>query len=146
MTDDMKAFALRLKESAGAAGIYSPRELARLLGVQAQTVNQWYSGKSKPNGKNLANLVTLLRVQQEWLIHGTTGNASEGFDDPAVDFADAKVILMGMSKLLSGRSCDLSTKDADKIGRIIKKSVDNADQAFQALLKMYQSKGASESE
>ena len=140
VTEDMKAFATRLKESAGAVGIYSPRELARILGIQAQTVNQWYSGKTKPVGKNLEKLLSLLNVKKEWLIHGTTAKVVEGLDDPVVDFTDAVSVLLGMGKLLSGRSQDLSSGDADKFGRIITKSVKNADQAFQSLLQMYQNK------
>ena len=138
--EDMKAFATRLKESAGAVGIYSPRELARILGIQSQTVNQWYSGKTKPIGKNLEKLLSLLNVKKEWLIHGTTVKVVEGLDDPVVDFADAVAVLLGMGKLLSGRKQNLASGDAEKFGRIITRSVKNADQAFQSLLQMYQRK------
>jgi len=138
--EDMKAFATRLKESAGAVGIYSPRELARILGIQSQTVNQWYSGKTKPIGNNLKKLLTLLNVKKEWLIHGTTAKVVEGLDDPVVDFADAVAVLLGMGKLLSGRKQDLASDDAEKFGRIITRSVKNADEAFQSLLLMYQKK------
>ncbi len=138
--EDMKAFATRLKESAGAVGIYSPRELARILGIQSQTVNQWYSGKTKPIGNNLKKLLTLLNVKKEWLIHGTTVKVVEGLDDPVVDFADAVAVLLGMGKLLSGRKQDLASGDAEKFGRIITRSVKNADEAFQSLLLMYQKK------
>ena len=138
--EDMKAFATRLKESAGAVGIYSPRELARILGIQSQTVNQWYSGKTKPIGNNLKKLLTLLNVKKEWLIHGTTVKVVEGLDDPVVDFADAVAVLLGMGKLLSGRKQDLASDDAEKFGRIITRSVKNADEAFQSLLLMYQKK------
>ncbi len=138
--EDMKAFATRLKESAGAVGIYSPRELARILGIQSQTVNQWYSGKTKPIGKNLEKLLSLLNVKKEWLLRGTTVKVVEGLDDPVVDFADAVAVLLGMGKLLSGRTQDLSSGDAEIFGRIITRSVKNADQAFQSLLQMYQRK------
>jgi len=138
--EDMKAFATRLKESAGAVGIYSPRELARILGIQSQTVNQWYSGKTKPIGNNLKKLLTLLNVKKEWLIHGTTVKVVEGLDDPVVDFADAVAVLLGMGKLLSGRKQNLASGDAEKFGRIITRSVKNADEAFQSLLLMYQKK------
>ena len=138
--EDMKAFATRLKESAGAVGIYSPRELARILGIQSQTVNQWYSGKTKPIGNNLKKLLSLLNVKKEWLIHGTTVKVVEGLDDPIVDFADAIAVLLGMGKLLSGRKQDLASGDAEKFGRIITRSVKNADEAFQSLLLMYQKK------
>jgi len=138
--EDMKAFATRLKESAGAVGIYSPRELARILGIQSQTVNQWYSGKTKPIGNNLKKLLSLLNVKKEWLIHGTTVKVVEGLDDPVVDFADAVAVLLGMGKLLSGRKQDLASGDAEKFGRIITRSVKNADEAFQSLLLMYQKK------
>jgi len=139
--EDMKAFATRLKESAGAVGIYSPRELARILGIQSQTVNQWYGGKTKPIGNNLKKLLSLLNVKKEWLIHGTTVKVVEGLDDPVVDFADAVAVLLGMGKLLSGRKQDLASGDAEKFGRIITRSVKNADEAFQSLLLMYQNKG-----
>jgi len=138
--EDMKAFATRLKESAGAVGIYSPRELARILGIQSQTVNQWYSGKTKPIGNNLKKLLSLLNVKKEWLIHGTTVKVVEGLDDPVVDFADAVAVLLGMGKLLSGRKQNLASGDAEKFGRIITRSVKNADEAFQSLLLMYQKK------
>jgi len=138
--EDMKAFATRMKESAGAVGIYSPRELARILGIQSQTVNQWYSGKTKPIGNNLKKLLTLLNVKKEWLIHGTTVKVVEGLDDPVVDFADAVAVLLGMGKLLSGRKQNLASGDAEKFGRIITRSVKNADEAFQSLLLMYQKK------
>jgi len=138
--EDMKVFATRLKESAGAVGIYSPRELARILGIQSQTVNQWYSGKTKPIGNNLKKLLSLLNVKKEWLIHGTTVKVVEGLDDPVVDFADAVAVLLGMGKLLSGRKQNLASGDAEKFGRIITRSVKNADEAFQSLLLMYQKK------
>ena len=64
----------------------------------------------------------------------------EGLDDPVVDFADAVSVLLGMGKLLSGRRQDLSSGEADKFGRIITKSVKNANEAFQSLLQMYQNK------
>ena len=60
MAKDPRDFPIRLKEAAGEAGIYSPRELARILDVQVHTVNQWYGGNSIPNGKNLTNLLTAL--------------------------------------------------------------------------------------
>ncbi len=108
--------------------------------MQPQTVNQWYSGKTKPIGKNLEKLLSLLNVKKEWLIYGTTVKVVEGLDDPVVDFADAVAVLLGMGKLLSGRTQDLASGDAEKFGRIITRSVKNADEAFQSLLMMYQKK------
>jgi len=101
-TSNAQEFAARIKEAAGAAGIYSPRELARLLGIQAQAVNQWYEGKSRPNGKNLANLLSLLHVRYEWLLYGKhSENAAENnasYSDPATDFADALAVMKGMEQ------------------------------------------------
>ena len=140
-TSQSKEFAARIKEAAGEAGIYSPRELARLLGVQPQAVKQWYQGESRPNGKNLANLLSLLHVRYEWLMYGKhSDDAAENnasYSDPATDFADALAVLKGMSGLLMGRSSDIAQQDAEKIGRAITKASANADKAFQTLLKLY---------
>jgi transcriptional regulator with XRE-family HTH domain len=138
-TSNPAEFAARIKEAAGSAGIYSPRELARLLGVQQQAVNQWYQGKSRPNGRNLANLLSLLHVRYEWLLYGKSGEPvaqdNAGYSDPATDFADALAVLKGMSGLLMGRSSSIAHQDAEKIGRAITNAAANADKAFQALLK-----------
>lgn len=138
---DSEAFAMRLKEAAGASGIYSPRELARLLGIQEQSAKQWYSGKTRPNGKNLANLISLLNVRYEWLMYGRQPEALPGaaFEtvDPATDFSDAIAVLAGMGRLLRERSSGIDRDGADKIGRTITQAAQNADQAFQTLLKRY---------
>lgn len=140
-SSDSSDFAARLKEAAGAAGIYSPRELARLLGVQPQAVKQWYNGASMPNGTNLANLLSLLHVRYEWLLYGKQAedkvNNGASYSDPATDFSDALAVLKGMSNLLTNRNSDLAREDAEKIGRAITKASTNADQAFQVLLKSY---------
>ena len=140
-TTNAREFAARIKEAAGAAGIYSPRELARLLGVQPQAVNQWYEGRSRPNGKNLANLLSLLHVRYEWLLYGKhsedTAENNASYSDPATDFADALAVLKGMSGLLVGRSSDIAREDAEKIGRAIAMATANADNSFQVLLKSF---------
>ncbi|MCB1759059.1 MAG: helix-turn-helix domain-containing protein [Gammaproteobacteria bacterium] len=139
-----KEFARRLKEAAGEAGIYSPRELARLLDVQLQTVKQWYNGSSSPNGKNLTNLLALLRVDSDWLLEGR--NSEESVEttavasNPAEAFRDAIAVINGMGGLLSGRTVDIALADANKIGRTIGKASHNAEQAFQQLAKLYAAK------
>jgi transcriptional regulator with XRE-family HTH domain len=129
-------YALRLRQAAGEAGIYSARELARLLDVQEQTVKLWYSGKSRPNGKNLTNLLAILRVGEDWLMYGS-GNKQmsspvQGMDAEG-DFRAALAVIHGMGTLLSERGTDISCSDANKIGRTITKAAQNADQAFQLL-------------
>ena len=139
--DNARDFAKRIKEAAGEAGIYSPRELARLLDVQLQTVKQWYSGASHPNGKNLTNLLALLHVDGDWLLHGK--KESEPADtpvsgiNPIENFRDAIAVINGMGGLLSGRTVDIAQADANKIGRTINKAANNAEKAFQALAKLY---------
>ncbi len=123
------------------AGIYSPREMARLMGVQEQSVKQWYQGKTRPNERNIANLISLLNVRYEWLVHGKRLKgrslviAEPG--DPASDFSDAIAVLSGMGGLLLGRSSGVNEEGAEKIGRAIIQASKNADQAFQVLLKCY---------
>ena len=112
VTKDPKEYALRLKEAAGEAGIYSARELARLLDVQEQTVKQWYSGNSRPNGKNLTNLLAILHVEDNWLLHGRRDNekliAPLQCVDPVDDFRAALAVISGMGGLLSERDMDIT--------------------------------------
>jgi transcriptional regulator with XRE-family HTH domain len=137
-TSENKAFSMRLKEAAGAEGIYSATELARLLGVQTEAVKQWYSGSTRPNGKNLANLCSLLRVRFEWLMYGKNADQEStravDYSDPASDFADAVAVLNGMGGLLWARTTDVTQDDAEKIGRAILKATQNAEKAFQTCL------------
>ncbi len=143
MTKDPRDFSVRLKEAAGEAGIYSPRELARVLDVQVQTVNQWYSGNSQPNGKNLINLLSLLRVDRDWLVHGRSSEddrAVTGAADPTTDFHDAAAVLQGMAGLLSNRTNAIDAGDAKKIGRTIEKAARNLERAFEELHELYISK------
>ena len=144
VTNDPKEYALRLKEAAGEAGIYSARELARLLDVQEQTVKQWYNGHSRPNGKNLTNLLALLRVENGWLMHGKSGSeiltAPVHSMDPVEEFRAALAVISGMGGLLSERTVDIARSDANKIGRAVSKAANNADSAFQALIKLYSEK------
>ncbi|HXK55331.1 MAG: helix-turn-helix domain-containing protein [Gammaproteobacteria bacterium] len=144
VTQDPKQYALRLKEAAGEAGIYSARELARLLDVQEQTVKQWYSGNSRPNGKNLTNLLAILRVDDSWLIHGRRDDekpaAPQHCVDPAEDFRAALAVISGMGDLLSGRTMDITRSDANKIGRAVTKAAKNAEHAFKALANLYSEK------
>jgi transcriptional regulator with XRE-family HTH domain len=134
-------FSLRLKEAAGEVGIYSPREMARLLEVQEQSVKQWYQGKTRPNGKNLANLISLLNVRYEWLMYGKHSEGAPGGmvepSNPVTDFSDAIAVLSGMGGLLLDRTSGIDREGAEKIGRTITQASRNADQAFQALLKRY---------
>ena len=133
-----KAFAKRLKEAAGAEGIYSATELARLLGLKSDAVKQWYSGNTRPNGKNFANLCSLLHVRFEWLVYGKSSAQDSqpvaGYSEPASDFADAIAVLNGMGGLLWARTNHLAQEDAEKIGRAILKATQNAEKAFQACL------------
>jgi transcriptional regulator with XRE-family HTH domain len=142
--DSAKEFAKRLKEAAGEAGIYSPRELARLLDVQLQTVKQWYNGSSRPNGKNLTNLLALLRVDSDWLLKGRSSEeavaATAVAVSPAEAFRDAIAVINGMGGLLSGRTVDIAQADANKIGRTIGKASRNAEHAFQQLAELYAAK------
>ena len=144
VTTDPKEYALRLKEAAGEAGIYSARELARLLDVQESTVKQWYSGNSRPNGKNLTNLLAILRVDNSWLMHGRRDNenviAPTHYTEPAEDFRAALAVISGMGHLLSDRAIDITRSDANKIGRTVNKAAHNADLAFRALSKQYSEK------
>lgn len=144
VTKDPKEYALRLKEAAGEAGIYSARELARLLEVQEQTVKQWYSGNSRPNGKNLTNLLAILRVEDNWLLHGRRENEKligpNHCVDPVDDFRVALAVISGMGDLLSTRTMDITRSDANKIGRTVNRAANNADLAFQALASLYSEK------
>ena len=132
-----KEYALRLREAAGKAGIYSARELARLLDVQEQTVKSWYSGNSRPNGKNLTNLLAILHVEDDWLMYGGRGGKKPTVPtqvlDPTEDFRAALAVIKGMGELLSERSMDITHSDANKIGRTVIKAAKNADHAFQIL-------------
>lgn len=145
VTRDQKEYALRLKEAAGEAGIYSARELARLLDVHEQTVKQWYGGNSRPNGKNLTNLLAILRVEESWLMHGRNDSeelitAPVQCVDPVEDFRAALAVISGMGDLLSDRTMDITRSDAKKIGRTVNKAANNADLAFQALTNLYSEK------
>jgi len=144
VTKNLKEYALHLKEAAGEAGIYSARELARLLDVQEQTVKQWYNGKSRPNGKNLTNLLALLHVDESQLLQGRRKkekpNAPLHYVDPVEDFHVALAVINGMAGLLSNRTDDIAHNDANKIGRTVTKAADNADRAFKALTKLYSEK------
>jgi len=139
-----KGYALRLKGAAGEAGIYSARELARLLDVQEQTVKQWYSGNARPNGKNLTNLLAILHVEDDWLLHGDRESkiltAPLHCADPAEDFQAALAVIKGMGGLLSERDMEVTHSDANKIGRTVNKAADNADRAFQVLANLYSEK------
>ena len=143
-TTDPKEYALRLKEAMGEAGIYSARELARLLDVQEQTVKQWYNGKSRPNGKNLTNLLALLRVDEAQLLHGRSKSdklaAPPQCADPVDDFHAALAVINGMAGLLLERTQEIPHGDANKVGRTLLRASENADRAFKILTRLYSEK------
>lgn len=58
-------------ESALAKEGLNQSELAGLLSISPQAVQQWTKGKTAPKGKRLTELAKILNVSVEWLISGT---------------------------------------------------------------------------
>ncbi len=62
------SFPTRLKEICPPSDRHSQVELANLLGVKRQTVNNWTFGKSKPNYKTLVKIAQNFNVTVDWLL------------------------------------------------------------------------------
>lgn len=76
------SFAKRLAEARMNVGL-NQTELAKRLGVSAQSVQQWESGNTAPRSKRMQSLAWTLGVSQEWLAFGVEPNNNEGsLNDP----------------------------------------------------------------
>lgn len=64
-------------------------QLADFLGVSAQTVQQWESGKTMPRHKRVNALARHLRVREQWLMFGQ-GPMLEGGDE--LTFHDTEIV------------------------------------------------------
>lgn len=64
----------RINEAMTAAGIRSPSELARMMGLPRQTIHRWLSeGIGNINYKNLLKLADALNVNARWIMYGEIG-------------------------------------------------------------------------
>lgn len=69
MNDFIAAFAARLKEARGRAGL-SQQALADNAGVTRETVCKWERGQKMPCGYNMVILADALNVSVGWLVAG----------------------------------------------------------------------------
>ena len=76
-----RSLSRRLVTARGALGM-SSGELARKLGVEGKTVEDWESGVRAPRSSRIAMLAGILGVSPSWLLDGHG-------DGPAADPADA---------------------------------------------------------
>jgi transcriptional regulator with XRE-family HTH domain len=67
--DDSATFGDRVAAAREAMGL-SQAQLARRLGVKAQTVTSWESDRSEPRANKLQMLAALLNVSMVWLMTG----------------------------------------------------------------------------
>lgn len=64
----------RINEAMIAAGIRTPSELARIMGLPRQTVHRWLGeGIGNINYKNLLKLADALNVNARWIMYGDIG-------------------------------------------------------------------------
>ena len=64
----------RISDAMIAAGIRTPSELARMMGLPRQTVHRWLSeGIGNINYKNLLKLSDALNVNARWIMYGEVG-------------------------------------------------------------------------
>ena len=62
---------------------WSQAELARQLGVSAQSVQYWTTGKTFPRGQRLAKLAELSGYPQSWFLGEDSAPLHEPFRSPA---------------------------------------------------------------
>lgn len=65
-------FGTRLRQARKKSGLSGP-QLAKLLGVSAQTVSEWERGKYFPEADRLAIIARSVNVRVDWLLGGTNG-------------------------------------------------------------------------
>lgn len=65
-------FGTRLRQARKKIGLSGP-QLARALGVSAQTVSEWERGKYFPEADRLAAIARAVSVRVDWLLGGTNG-------------------------------------------------------------------------
>ena len=63
----------------------TPETVAQLIGVTADTYQQWESGEKEPRANRLVNLAGVLRVSAYWILDGGDGEFSIVQDCSATD-------------------------------------------------------------
>lgn len=82
-------FSDRLKKARERRGL-NQTELGDLLGVSAQTVQQWESGRTMPRHKRIDTLANTLQVRAQWLIFGHGPMIEGGHDE--IEMHDTELI------------------------------------------------------
>lgn len=84
-------------EQARDAKQYSPRQLARRIGVKPETLENWERDRSEPRADKLMKLAGILQVPMVWLL---TGDTPEAYDRP-VNPTQASEIAQKLDRALS---------------------------------------------
>jgi len=108
-------FGDRLAAAREAQGL-SQTQLAKSLGVRANTLKSWEEDRSEPRANRLSMMAGLLNVSLMWLINGE----GDGLDAPQEDLHEVPADIA----TLLGEMRDLPTEmraQCDKLGRLEKK-------------------------
>lgn len=103
-------------------------DLAKILKVTPQAVQQWLSGVTSPKGKRLSNLAKALSVSQLWLL-GETDNEDADAIDEFTDLTDVqREFLLIMNNLTQAQQEELlrkakedSTKNKEIMNELLEK-------------------------
>lgn len=79
--EDKKAIGKRIESTRVSLGL-NQSELARMVGVSAQAVQQWEKGETTPRGKNLTKISTYLQTTPEYLQFGIRSGKKTKGDSP----------------------------------------------------------------
>ena len=79
----------------------SQTDLAGLMNVSPQAVQQWVSGETNPRGKRVAALASVLKVDASWLLTGVSSQDSpETNAEPAPELGrSSRVPVVGSAQL-----------------------------------------------
>lgn len=102
-TDEASTFGDRIATAREALGM-SSNQLARRLGIKAQTLRNWEEDRSEPRANKLQMLAGMLNVSIIWLMSGAgEGPASGWIEDEAVE-GDLDLLLSELREIRVAQS------------------------------------------
>ena len=83
--------AARIESARKRAGL-SQAQLARRMGIERQSVQQWEHGETAPRQSRLTKLAQVLGVEAQWLLMGETDGQIEDVELGILSFEERKLL------------------------------------------------------
>ncbi len=89
--DERITLAARIESARMRAGL-SQAQLARRMGIERQSVQQWENGETAPRQSRLTKLAQVLGVNAQWLLTGEPGGQIEDVELGILSFEERKLL------------------------------------------------------